>query len=60
MNNLRYTFQGVREENKKARARQKEQYDKRAKENLYIVGDKVLLDIVVVKTGDSKKFTSKY
>jgi hypothetical protein len=60
VNNLRYTFQRVKEENKKARARQKEQYDKRAKENRYIVGDKVLLDIVVVKTGDSKKFTSKY
>ncbi len=60
VNNLRYTFQRVKEENKKARARQKEQYDKRAKENRVIIGDKVLLDIVVVKTGESKKFTSKY
>jgi NH3-dependent NAD+ synthetase len=37
VNNLRYTFQRVKEENIKARARQKEQYDKRAKENRYIV-----------------------
>jgi hypothetical protein len=33
----------VKEENKKARARQKEQYDKRAKENRYIVGSATYL-----------------
>jgi hypothetical protein len=60
VNRLRYTFQRVREESEKARERQREQYNKRAKENKYVVGDRVLLDIVVVQTGDSKKFTSKY
>ncbi|XP_045023874.1 uncharacterized protein LOC123468657 [Daphnia magna] len=53
-------FQRVREETEKARNRQREQYNKRAKEKKYVVGDKVLLDIRVVKDGDSRKFTSKY
>uniref|UniRef100_A0A0P4ZJF0 RNA-directed DNA polymerase n=2 Tax=Daphnia magna TaxID=35525 RepID=A0A0P4ZJF0_9CRUS len=57
---LRYSFQRVREETEKARNRQREQYNKRAKEKKYVVGDKVLLDIRVVKDGDSRKFTSKY
>jgi hypothetical protein len=48
VNRLRYTFQRVREESEKARERQREQYNKRVKENKYVVGDKVLLDIVVV------------
>jgi hypothetical protein len=50
----------VAEESAKARERQREQYNKRAKEFNYKVGDRVLLDIRVVKTGDSRKFTSKY
>ncbi|KAI9553742.1 hypothetical protein GHT06_018991 [Daphnia sinensis] len=54
------SFQRVREETEKARNRQREQYNKRAKEKKYVVGDKVLLDIRVVKDGDSRKFTSKY
>ena len=57
---LRFSFTKAREENKKARVRQKEQYDKRAKALQYRVGDRVLLDIRVVKAGDCKKFTSKY
>ena len=60
VNRLRYSFQRVAEESGKARERQRAQYNKRANENEYKVGDKVLLDIRVVKTGDSKKFTSKY
>ena len=48
------------EESAKARERQREQYNKRAEEFNYKVGDRVLLDIRVVKTGDSRKFTSKY
>jgi transposase InsO family protein/phosphotransferase system HPr-like phosphotransfer protein len=60
MNRLRFSFQRVKEENEKAREIQRKQYDKRAKEFKYKVGDKVLLDVVVVKVGDSKKFTSKY
>jgi hypothetical protein len=50
----------VAEESAKAREMQREQYNKRAKEFNYKVGDRVLLDIRVVKTGDSRKFTSKY
>jgi hypothetical protein len=50
----------VAEESAKARERQRQQYNKRAKEFNYKVGDRVLLDIRVVKTGDSRKFTSKY
>ncbi|KZS20297.1 Uncharacterized protein APZ42_013090 [Daphnia magna] len=57
---LRYSFQRVREESGKARNRQREQYNKRAKERKYVVGDRVLLDIRVVKEGDNRKFTFKY
>ncbi|KZS05462.1 Uncharacterized protein APZ42_031347 [Daphnia magna] len=57
---LRYNFQRVREESEKARNRQPEQYNKRTKERKYVVGDRVLLDIRVVKEGDSRKLTSKY
>ena len=39
---LRYSFQRVRDENVKARTRQREQYIKRAKEMKYLVGDRVL------------------
>lgn len=55
---IRYSFQKAPEENQKARLRQKEQYDKRASKLDYKVGDKVLLDIRVVASGDCKKFTS--
>ena len=57
---MRYCFQRVREESEKAQTRQREQYNKRVKEMKYVVGDRVLLDIRVVKEGDSRKFTSKF
>lgn len=57
---LRFSFAKAKEENEKARRRQKEQYDKRAKALEYKIGDKVLLDVRVVANGDSKKFTSKF
>ncbi|KAI9554901.1 Retrovirus-related Pol polyprotein [Daphnia sinensis] len=53
-------FQRAREENKKARERQREQYNKRAIIQEYKVGDKVLLDIKVLPHGESKKFVSKF
>jgi hypothetical protein len=59
-NRLRYSFQRVAEESAKARERQREQYNKRAKEFNDKVDVRVLLDIRVVKTGDSRKLTSKY
>lgn len=57
---LKFSFQTAREENEKKRARQKEQYDKRAKIFHYKIGDRFLLDIRVLKEGDSKTFTSKF
>lgn len=57
---LRFSFQRTREENEKARERQREQYNKRAKLHNYKVGDRVLLDIRVVQKGNSRKFTSKF
>ena len=43
-----------------ARNRQKIQYDKKAKDSLYEVGDKVLLDIRIVIPGTSKKVNPLY
>ena len=60
VNNLRFSFQRARIENEKARAKQKLQYDKKATDLKYSVGDRVLLDVKVVKDGDSRKFTSFY
>ena len=60
VNRLRYSFQRAREENEKARKRQKEQYDKRAVNLQYKIGDRVLLDVRVVNEGDSRKFTSYF
>ena len=57
---LQMTFQRAREENKKARERQREQNNKRAIIQDYKVGDKVLLDIKVLPHGESKKFVSKF
>ena len=56
----RYSFERVREESAKAREHQRNQYDVRAKEYNYKVGDKVLLSVKVVDLGDNKKFTSKF
>ena len=57
---LRYSFQRAHEYNKKAREQQREQYNKRAKLFNYKPGDRVLLDVRVVKKGDNRKFTSKF
>ncbi|KAI9562401.1 hypothetical protein GHT06_013370 [Daphnia sinensis] len=57
---LRYSFHRAREENEKARERQREQYNKRAKVFDYKTGNRVLLDVRVVQKGDNRKFTSKY
>ena len=57
---LHYSFHRVRRDAAKARQHQKEQYDKRAVDHPFQVGDKVLLDVRVVKPEDSKKFTSKF
>ena len=57
---LSYCFNKVREENEYARKRQKEYYDRKADKTSFKVGDKVLLDIRVVKSGDCRKFTSKF
>ena len=57
---LRFSFQRTREENEKARQRQREQYNKRAKLHKYKIGDRVLLDIRVVEKGNNRKFTSKF
>ena len=57
---LRFSFQRTRDENEKARERQREQYNKRAKLYNYKIGDRVLLDIRVVEKGNNRKFTSKF
>jgi hypothetical protein len=57
---LRYSFHRAREENEKARERQRQQYNKRAKVFNYKPGDRVLLDVRVVQKGDNRKFTSKF
>jgi hypothetical protein len=43
-----------------ARVQQKTQYDKRAKETIFELGDRVLLDVRVTKTGTSKKLNPRY
>ncbi len=43
-----------------ARRQQKAQYDKRAKEEKFEVGDRVLLDVRVTKLGTSKKLNPRY
>jgi transposase InsO family protein len=60
MQRLNEAFALARENLVEARARQKIQYDKRAKELLYEVGDKVLLDVRVVIPGTSKKLNPIY
>ena len=55
---LRYSFAEAREENEKARKKQKEQFDRRAKALEYKIGDRVLLDIRVLSSGDCNKFLS--
>lgn len=57
---LRYSFELVRKENRKAHEQQSEQYNKRAKLHQYRVGDRVLLDVRTVGKDENKKFVSKY
>ncbi len=57
---LHFSFHRVREENAKARERQRKQYNARAVVHKYAVGDKVLLSVKVVDKGDNRKFTSKF
>jgi len=61
MENLNTAYKMVRANLVKERMHQKEQYDKRAKELKYVIGDKVLLDIRgVVPAEKCKKFLPKY
>ena len=53
-------FRIVKDNLRTAREQFKVQYDKRIKEFGFKAGDKVLLDIRVVKNGQGKKFTGKY
>ena len=60
MKNLEIGFQRAIIENEKARQKQKTQYDKKASEHRFQIGDRVLMDTKVVNKGDSRKFTSLY
>jgi len=61
MENLNTAYKIVRANLEKEPMHQKEQYDKRAKELKYVLGDKVLLDIRgVVPAEKCKKFLPKY
>ena len=60
MKRMYTAFQLVKTNLKTTREKMKLQYDKRAKAQNYITGDKVLLDIKVVRVGLNKKLTSKY
>ena len=61
MKNLSTAYEAVRTNLVKARLEHKKQYDKRAKELNYEVGDKVLLEIKSVIPPDKcKKFLPKY
>lgn len=60
MKSLRIAFQRIKEESAKAREKQREQYNKRAKALRYRVGDRVLLDVKVRSKEENKKFISKY
>lgn len=53
-------FKLAKENLRQARNAQKEQYDKRAKEANFLVGDKVLLDVRKKVPGTSKKLNPRY
>ncbi len=57
---LHEVFKLAKENLAKAREEQKEQYDARAKEANYVIGDKVLLDVRTRVKGTSKKLNPKY
>ncbi|KZS01862.1 Uncharacterized protein APZ42_001347, partial [Daphnia magna] len=60
MQRLREGFALARENLLEARRQQKIQYDKRAKEENFEVGDRVLLDVRVTQLGTSKKLNPRY
>lgn len=60
MKRLFDAFQLVRQNLEKAMRQQKKQYDKRAKDFEYQVGDKVLLDVRAIKPGTSKKLYPRF
>ena len=60
MRNMHTAFKLVESNLQDSRKRMKEQYDRRAKELKYEIGDKVLLDVRVTKPGLNRKFTAKY
>ena len=60
MKRLREGFTLARKNLLDARVQQKLQYDKRAKEIDFQVGDRVLLDVKVTKLGTSKKLNPRY
>jgi hypothetical protein len=60
MKRLYDAFQLVKQNLERARSQQKQQYDKRAKNLDYLVGDRVLLDVRTVKHGTSKKLNPRF
>ena len=60
MKRLREGFSLARKNLMDARTQQKKQYDKRAEECDFRVGDRVLLDVKVTKLGTSKKLNPRY
>ena len=60
MKRMHVAFKLVKENLQQTRKHMKIQYDKRAKISNYKVGDKVLLDIRVIKQDQNKKVTAKY
>jgi hypothetical protein len=60
MRRLREGFDLVRQNLQEARRQQSIQYDKRAKEENFEVGDRVLLDVRKTQLGTSKKLNPRY
>ena len=60
MKRMHVAFKFVEENLQQTRKQMKIQYDKRSRILNYKVGDKVLLDIRVVKQEQNKKMTTKY
>lgn len=60
MKRLYDAFELVRANLQAARDQQKAQYDARAKQLQYHVGDKVLLDVKAWRRGTSKKLNPRY
>ena len=59
MKTMHTAFQLVKENLKENRIKMKNQYDKRAKDLNFKVGDKVLLDFKVIPQENNKKLTAK-